>query len=91
MICFLTSGNLKYCYFFILQDIIEEVEKNFVFNEVVGEGNDMHFPAFLTYFITTWASNIALWSAAVLSLVKTDVKFNNQVRTFDVVQYVFIH
>ena len=45
----------------------------------------MYFPAFLTYYISTWASNIAPWSGAVLSLVKTDVKFNNQGRTFDVV------
>ena len=46
----------------------------------------MYFPEFVIYFINTWASIIALWTGAILSLIKTDVKFNNQVGHF--IQYI---
>ena len=56
-----------------------------VSNEIVEEAeesNPMYFPRFIKYFLQTWASNIHLWTAIILNLVKSEVKFNNQVCFF---------
>ena len=50
--------------------------------EEAGESNPMYLPAFIKYFLRTWASNIHLWTAVILHLVKSQVKFNNQVCLF---------
>lgn len=39
----------------------------------------MYLPGFIVYFLRTWAPNVPLWTAIILHLVKSEVKFNNQV------------
>ena len=32
----------------------------------------MHFPGFIGYFLRTWATNIHMWTAVILYLMKLD-------------------
>ena len=59
----------------IYLQVIKEMNEN---TEKSNVENKMHFKKFVTYFLRTWASNIPLWTAIILHIAKSEVKFNNQ-------------
>ena len=48
-------------------------------NEYEDKKNLMYSQGLIDYLLRTWATNIYIWTAVILYLVKSEVKFNNQV------------